>query len=113
MNKVVVKATRSDGVEVDLRKLTPLATDIPGLFIPDERVEIQVCCPDCLEPLVKTRWELSDGSGWASGYVCGCRYEGPSKSPFALTKEQKEEMLKYPSEFSETDTLVVDSLLKE
>ena len=31
-------------------------------------------CPDCGWKLVKAHWELEDGSGWVSGYLCDCKY---------------------------------------
>jgi len=35
-------------------------------------------CPDCKTIMVKTRIELSDGSGWFSGWGCDCKYEPKS-----------------------------------
>ena len=32
-------------------------------------------CPDCKQVMVKTNIELSDGSGWFTGWGCECRYE--------------------------------------
>jgi len=35
-------------------------------------------CPDCKTIMVKTHIELSDGSGWFSGWGCDCKYEPKS-----------------------------------
>jgi len=32
-------------------------------------------CPDCKTIMVKTHIELSDGSGWFTGWACDCKYE--------------------------------------
>ena len=36
--------------------------------------KLRSICPDCGGVLVKSHIELSDGSGWASGYLCDCEY---------------------------------------
>jgi len=35
-------------------------------------------CPDCKTIMAKTHTELSDGSGWFSGWGCDCKYEPKS-----------------------------------
>ena len=32
-------------------------------------------CPDCGEVMTKFHKELSDGSGWITGWLCKCEYK--------------------------------------
>ena len=59
---------------VGLKIISPLEAreilQVDSLF-PDNRP----ICPDCKTIMVKTHIELSDGSGWFSGWACDCKYE--------------------------------------
>ena len=43
-----------------------------------KELDTRPICPDCKTIMVKTHIELSDGSGWFSGWGCDCKYEPKS-----------------------------------
>ena len=60
-------------------KIGTINSDIPPCSELIRRMQdTRPICPDCKTIMVKNHIELSDGSGWFSGWGCDCKYEPKS-----------------------------------
>lgn len=61
------------GLITKIKELPKCCDELPEPFIESNKSRDPIC-PDCNEGMVKTHIEHDDGSGWFSGWGCGCKY---------------------------------------